>query len=82
VFDLTPAVVTAAARLAEKHALRGYDAVQLAVALEINTARTAQQLPSLILISADAELNTATGIELLPTDTLAFLEVIRRHVEW
>lgn len=68
VFDLTPDVVTTAARLAENHALRGYDAVQLAVALEINAARTAQQLPSLILISSDAELNAAAQIERLFTD--------------
>jgi predicted nucleic acid-binding protein len=58
-FNLTPEVIAAAARQAEKHALRGYDAVQLAVALEINAARTAQQLPSFILISSDAELNAA-----------------------
>lgn len=68
VFDLTPDVITAAARLAERHALRGYDAVQLAVALEINRARTAQQLPSLILISSDAELNAASQIERLLAD--------------
>jgi hypothetical protein len=68
VFDLTPDVMTAAARLGEKHALRGYDAVQLAVALEINAARTAQQLRSLMLISSDAELNAAAHIERLLTD--------------
>jgi hypothetical protein len=42
--------------------------VQLAVALEINVARTAQQLPSLILISLDAELNAAAQTEKLVTD--------------
>lgn len=68
VFDLTSKVMTTAARLAEKHALRGYDSVQLAVALEINVARTAQQLPSLILISSDAELNAAAQTEQLVTD--------------
>jgi uncharacterized protein len=68
VFDLTPKVMTTAAQLADKHALRGYDSVQLAVALEINVARTAQQLPSLILISSDAELNAAAQTEQLVTD--------------
>jgi len=68
VFDLTPNVITMAARLAEKHALRGYDAVQLAVALEINAARTARRLTGLMLISSDVELNTAAQSEQLLTD--------------
>ena len=68
VFDLTPNVITMAARLAEKHALRGYDAVQLAVALEINAARTARRLTGLMLISSDVELNTAAQSEQVLTD--------------
>jgi len=68
VFDLTPNVITMAARLAEKRALRGYDAVQLAVALEINAARTARRLTGLMLISSDVELNTAAQSEQLLTD--------------
>ena len=68
VFDLTPNVITMAARLAEKHALRGYDAVQLAVALEINAARTARRLTGLMLISSDVELNTAAQSEQPLTD--------------
>ena len=68
VFDLTPNVITMAARLAEKHALRGYDAVQLAVALEINAARTARRLTGLMLVSSDVELNTAAQSEQLLTD--------------
>jgi len=68
VFDLTPNVITMAARLSERHALRGYDAVQLAVALEINAARTARRLTGLMLISSDVELNTAAQSEQLLTD--------------
>jgi uncharacterized protein len=68
VFDLTPHVFAMAARLAERHALRGYDAVQLAVALEINAARTARRLAPLMLISSDIELNTAAQSEQLLTD--------------
>ena len=68
VFDLTPNVITMAERLAEKHALRGYDAVQLAVALEINAARTARRLTGLMLVSSDVELNTAAQSEQLLTD--------------
>jgi predicted nucleic acid-binding protein len=68
VFNLTADVITSAARLADKHALRGYDAVQLAVALEINAARIADQLPRLLLISSDADLNAAAQIEGLSSD--------------
>jgi len=46
-------LVAQAATLARRHALRGYDAVQLAAALEIHATD-----PSLTLLSADAELNT------------------------
>ena len=38
--------------------LRAYDAVQLAAALEIS-----HQIPSLTLISADADLNTSAASE-------------------
>jgi hypothetical protein len=49
--------------LAERHALRGYDAVQLAAALELQTVLTASGLPALTLVSADAELNAAAAAE-------------------
>ena len=51
-------LVAQAATLARRHALRGYDAVQLAAALEIHATD-----PSLTLLSADAELNTAATAE-------------------
>jgi uroporphyrinogen-III synthase len=48
--------------LAKQHALRGYDTIQLASALEI--AALAQQLqPPFILVSADDELNAAAAAE-------------------
>ena len=49
--------------LATKHALRGYDAVQLAAALEANDERIADDLAPLILVSADDDLNTAAEAE-------------------
>ena len=49
--------------LATKHALRGYDAVQLAAALEANDERIANELSPLALISADDELNAAAKAE-------------------
>jgi uncharacterized protein len=66
--DLIPALIEHAANLAEVHALRGYDAVQLAAALEVNAALGASGLPAIVLISADAALNTAAVAEGLAVD--------------
>lgn len=49
--------------LSDVHALRGYDAVQLAAALTVNAERVALKLPSLTLVSADDELNAAAQAE-------------------
>ncbi len=49
--------------LSEKHALRGYDAIQLATALEANQKRLQRGLSPLIIVSADSELNTAAQAE-------------------
>jgi predicted nucleic acid-binding protein len=61
--EITPALLSEAMRLAVKHALRGYDAVQLAAALEANGERLSSNLPPLTLVSADADLNDAAQIE-------------------
>ena len=61
IVEVTEALVNTAMTLAERHSLRGYDAVQLAAALELQTALTASGLPTLTLVSADAELNTAAA---------------------
>lgn len=61
--DLTPLLIARAMDLAETHALRGYDAVQCAVAVEIHRARQARGMPVLTLVSADAALNTAAAAE-------------------
>ena len=58
-----PPLVTQAASLARKHALRGYDAVQLAAALD-----TQARLPSLTLLLADVDLNAAALAEGLAVD--------------
>jgi hypothetical protein len=49
--------------VAETYGLRGYDAVQLAAALDVNTSYHAAGLPTITLISADAELNAAATSE-------------------
>ena len=63
IVEITPALVLRAMELAEIHALRGYDAVQLAAALEINVQQTSLGKPPVILVSADTELNTAAVAE-------------------
>lgn len=61
--EITPVLLSVAMSLATRHALRGYDAVQLAAALEANDERIANGLPPLTLVSADADLNTAAQAE-------------------
>jgi len=48
--------------LADRHALRGYDAVQLAVAMQVR-ARVVPRGTALLLVSADGELNAAAHAE-------------------
>lgn len=61
--DLTPRLIRRAMVLAETHALRGYDAVQCAVALEVHLARQARGMPVLTLLSSDSALNIAAAAE-------------------
>ncbi len=63
VVAVSAGLVAQAAALARKHALRGYDAVQLAAVLDIHATD-----PRLTLLSADAELNTAATAEGLTVD--------------
>ena len=60
---MTTALLAAALDLAEKHALRGYDAVQLAAALEANEERAQASLPPLVLVTADNDLLVASVAE-------------------
>ena len=68
IVSLTSSLVDDATTLARKYALRGYDAVQLATALQTNQRRTNSGLPSLTLLSADTDLNTAAVSEGLLID--------------
>ena len=70
-FYVTPIslqLIEAAASLAEKHFLRGYDAVQLACALEIEKTRKSIRASSIIFVSADNALNQAAQAEGLAVD--------------
>jgi predicted nucleic acid-binding protein len=66
--EITEALVERATSLAEKHALRGYDAVQLAATLTANDERVLRGASALILISADDALNSAAVAEGLTVD--------------
>ena len=63
ILDVTTKLVNRAMILADSYALRGYDAVQLASALEANDIRLVAVAPPLILVSADLELNAAAIAE-------------------
>lgn len=68
VVELTEAVIARAMRLAERHALRGYGAVQLAGALEVNALLLDSDLPPITFVSTDAELNGVAVAEGLPME--------------
>ncbi len=68
VIEVAPVLIADAVRLAETHALRGYDAVQLAAALRVGADSLAVGLPPVTLISADSDLNDAGRAEGLLVD--------------
>ena len=68
IVEVTARVVAGAMRLARSHALRGYDAVQLASAIEVHQARVAAGASSLTIISADDPLNAPAVAEGLLLD--------------
>lgn len=63
VLELSAALAEEAMLLAERHALRGYDAIQLAAALKANALRLPRGLPAMIVVSSDTELNAAATAE-------------------
>jgi predicted nucleic acid-binding protein len=68
VVNVSDAVIKRSMAMAEAHALRGYDAVQLGAALELNARRVTLGGAPLTLVTADAELLAAAVLEGLPTD--------------
>lgn len=63
ILEMDEPIADESAQLAEKHFLRGYDAIQLATALEVQRIRTRLGASPLICISADNELNDAAQAE-------------------
>jgi predicted nucleic acid-binding protein len=68
VIEVTPVLLDDAMRLGNAHALRAYDAVQLAVALEVNRSHQADGFDPVTLVSADRDLNAAATAEGLPVE--------------
>jgi predicted nucleic acid-binding protein len=66
--EITPGLIDKAVLLVQSYALRGYDAVQLAAAIQVNTDRLSSEMSAIILISADVELNAAAITEGLAVD--------------
>ena len=68
IIEVDASLITHAMLLVEAHALRGYDAVQLAAALKAQDQRLTSGLLPPTLISADVALNDAAVIEGLNVD--------------
>jgi len=66
--NISPNLIASTIDLANKHSLRGYDAVQLAAALEVETEIKAVGTSGLIFVSGDNELNTAAQSESLAVE--------------
>ncbi len=65
---ITDGLVQLAIELVQRHPLRGYDAVQLASALQVKAGCAALGIPAPIFVSADNDLNAAAAAEGLATD--------------
>lgn len=65
---ITEPLIQRAMGLTKIYRLRGYDAIQLAAALELSGALAALGLPSPLFISADNDLNAAASAEGLAVD--------------
>lgn len=66
--EVTPELVAHTRRLLEQHALRAYDAVQLASALLTDRVLRANGEAPLTLLAADERVLTAAGVEGLAVD--------------
>ena len=63
IVEVTPDLLTEAMKLANSYELRAYDAVQLAVAIEVNRIYQTKGSGPVILVSSDRDLNAAATAE-------------------
>jgi predicted nucleic acid-binding protein len=68
VLSVSPTLIDRAMDLAQRQGLRGYDAVHLAAALAVASARRRSRLSTLIFVSADTEQRQAAIAEGLPVE--------------
>jgi len=68
IVEVTALVADKAMELAEKHRLRGYDAVHLASALALQQMRETMELPLLTFVSADARQRETAAVEGFPVE--------------
>ena len=68
IIRLNDPIILQAMQLSEKHFLRGYDSVQLSIALELEKRFMTQKFSPIIFISADNALNSAAQAEGLAID--------------
>lgn len=66
--EITAALIQEAMVLAERRRLRGYDAVQLAAALQVHAVHVVIGVTSIVFVSADVRLNAAATAEGLGVD--------------
>lgn len=70
--DVSTGLISLAMDIAEHHGLRGYDAVQLAAALELRDQCRLAGLPDPLVITADGDLNAAALAEGLAVENPNF----------
>ncbi len=63
IIEITESIINSGMSFAEKHGLRGYDAIQLAAGHAVNTLCIANGLPAISFVFADKELNAAASGE-------------------
>lgn len=68
IFAIEQIIINRAISLTQKHFLRGYDAVQLAVACELHDSRAKAKASTITFISSDIALNSAAMAEGLLVD--------------
>ncbi len=68
VIAISDPIIARSMEIADAHALRGYDAVQLGAALEINRRRVSLGATPLVLVTGDTQLMIAAAAEGLLTD--------------
>ncbi len=66
--QITPALVSEAMTLANRHRLRAYDAVQLAAALDVYRDWSANRFGAFVFVSADRDLNATATAERLTVE--------------